>query len=736
MSFPFFRQYDTMDCGPTCLRIISKYYGKDYSMQFLRQKCNIGRTGVSMLSLSKAAESIGFRTIGAKLTEDQLIQELPLPCIVLFDQGHFVVVYKTTRNKVWVADPDRGPVTCDINEFIRHWSLDGRYQRGISEGVALILEPTEQFYQLESVPAHDSGIIDLLNFFRNYKKTLSQLLVALVMASLLQLAFPFLTQSIVDIGITNRDLHFISIILIAQLFLFAGQFGSQFFRNWLLLYMSTKINVSILSNFVIKLMRVPISFFDIKLAGDIIQRMNDHQRIEAFLTGPTLNTLFSFFSFIVFGIAIYIYNWVAFLIYIGFSAAYILYIVLFLKKRSSFEKKAMELGSAIQGKMLQIIYGIQDIRLNNAETLKRWEWEKLQAKLFRINIQKLRIEQIQEIGGFCLNQFKNIFIIFYMARLVITNQLTLGEMLACQYILGQLNAPLEDLIRFLLVAQDARLALNRIREIDGIRDEEPMNMNTTDGTYLALPGPGKNIIFQNASFGYPGVNYLVLRNLNLEIPYGKVTAIVGSSGSGKTTVMKLLLKIYQPSTGDILIGRDSLSKISPSLWRDRVGSVMQDGYIFSDTIENNIAIGNSKIPMTREKLWRAVCISNLQELIESLPHGLKTRIGSEGLGLSQGQKQRILIARAVYKDPEIIILDEATNALDANNERNIIHSFNQFFEGKTAIIIAHRLSTIKNADQIIVLDKGAVVEIGRHQDLIKLKGYYYTLVKNQIELNN
>jgi ATP-binding cassette subfamily B protein len=687
-----------------------------------------------MLSLSKAAESIGFRTIGAKLTEDQLVQELPVPCIVLFDQGHFVVVYKTTRNKVWVADPDRGLVTRNMDEFIQHWSLNGRDQKGISEGVALLLEPTEQFYQLESMPTHDSGIIDLLNFFRNYRKTLLQLLVALIMASLLQLVFPFLTQSIVDIGITNRDLHFISIILIAQLFLFAGQAGSQFFRNWLLLYMSTKINVSILSNFVIKLMRVPVSFFDIKLAGDIIQRMNDHQRIEMFLTGPTLNTLFSFFSFIVFGIAIYIYNWVAFLIYIGFSTAYVLYIVLFLRKRSSFEEKAMELGSTIQGKMLQIIYGIQDIRLNNAETLKRWEWEKLQAKLFRINIQKLKIEQIQEIGGFFLNQFKNIFIIFYTARLVITNQLTLGEMLACQYILGQLNAPLEDLIRFLLVAQDARLALNRIREIDGIKDEEPIN--TADGSYLSLPGPGKNIIFQNASFGYPGVNYLALQNINLEIPYGKVTAIVGSSGSGKTTIMKLLLKIYQPSTGDILIGNDSISKISPSLWRDRVGTVMQDGYIFSDTIENNIAIGNSKIPITQERLWKAVCVSNLRELVESLPHGLSTRIGSEGLGLSQGQKQRILIARAVYKDPEIIILDEATNALDANNERDIIQSFNQFFAGRTAIIVAHRLSTIKNADQILVLDKGSVVEIGKHPDLIKLRGYYYTLVKNQIELDN
>ncbi|HEV2483309.1 MAG TPA: peptidase domain-containing ABC transporter [Puia sp.] len=734
MAFPYFRQYDTMDCGPTCVRIIAKYYGKDYGLQSLREKCNIGRTGVSMFGISKAAESIGFKTVGAKVTREQLAGEVQLPCIAHWNQNHFVVVYKATRKKVSVSNPDKGLITYEMNEFLRHWSVNGQESKGEPEGVVLILEPTERFYELESVRAYNGGILDLLKYFRGYKATLIQLFIALLMGSLLQLVFPFLTQSIVDVGVANRDLNFISVILGAQLFLFVGQFISEFFRNWLLLYMSTKINVSILSEFVLKLMRVPLSFFDIKLAGDIIQRMNDHKRIETFLTGSTLNTVFSLFNLLIFGVAIFVYNHTIFLIYILFSLLYVLYIVFFLKKRSSIEGKSMELASTIQGNTLQIIYGIQDIRLNNAETIKRWEWEELQAGLFRINIKKLKIEQAQEIGAFFLNQFKNIFIIFYTARLVITNQLTLGEMLACQFIIGQLNGPLEQLIRFMLVAQDARLALNRIKEINSIRDEEPME--TSSPACVCLPAPGKNIVFRNTSFGYPGVNYMVLKDVDLEIPYGKITAIVGASGSGKTTIMKLLLKIYQPTEGDIRIGEENFSMISPSLWRDRIGTVMQDGYIFSDTIERNIAIGDSKTSIDRERLQHAVRIANLQDLIENLPNGFETKIGSEGLGLSQGQKQRILIARAIYKEPEIIMLDEATNALDANNEREIINSFNEFFKGRTVIIVAHRLSTVKNADQIVVLDKGRIVETGRHPDLITLKGYYYRLVKNQIELDN
>lgn len=721
-----------MDCGPTCVRMIAKYYGKDYSLQFLREKCNIGKLGVSMLGISKAAETIGFKTLGAKVTIDQLQEEMPLPCIVHWDQNHFVVVYKANKDKIHAANPDTGLLTYKTEEFLKHWAVKGKDKTANPEGVALLLEPMEAFYQTESVKSSKNGLFELLKYFRNYKQTVLQLLFALIISSLLQLMFPFLTQSIVDVGVNNKDIHFIYVVLIAQVILFAGQFLSNFFRNWLLLYMSTKINVSILSDFVVKLMKVPISFFDIKLAGDIIQRMNDHRRIESFLTGSTLNTIFSFFSLLVFGITIYFYNKVIFLIYMFFSVLYILYIVFFLGRRKSVEGKSMEISSAIQGNTLQMIYGIQDIRLNSAEMLKRWEWEELQANLFKINIQKLKIEQIQEIGAFFLNQCKNVLITFYTAYLVITNKLTLGEMLACQFIIGQLNGPLEQLIHFMLSAQDARLALGRIKEINEIEDEEPMGKYSSDYPDSRLD---KSILIENMSFKYPGIYKPVLNNLNLEIPTGKITAIVGASGSGKTTLMKLLLKIYGPTEGKIMIGNVDFNVISPSFWREKIGTVMQDGFIFSDSIEKNIALGDNKNQIDKDKLFNAIKIANLSELIQNLPNGLETKVGTEGLGLSQGQKQRILIARAIYKNPEIIMLDEATNALDANNEREIVNSFNDFFKGKTVIIIAHRLSTVKNADQIVVLDKGIIAEIGSHTQLIKMKGYYYTLVKNQLELD-
>jgi ATP-binding cassette subfamily B protein len=722
-----------MDCGPSCIRMIAKFYGKEYSLQFLREKSNIGKTGVSMLGISKACEAIGFRTLGAKVTVQQLKEEVALPFIAHWNQNHFVVVYKIEKNKIYVSNPDSGQVTYKIKEFLEHWSVNDSQDEIDAEGVVLILEPTEKFYQLASVESPKSGLYELIKYFRNYKKTIIQLLIGLIMGSLLQLVFPYLTQSIVDVGVSNKDLHFIYIILIAQLVLFAGQFGANFFRNWLLLYMSSKINVSILSDFVTKLMTVPISFFDVKLAGDIIQRMNDHKKIESFLTGSTLNTVFSIFNLIVFGVALLTYNNIVFLVYLFFSILYVLYILFFLDQRKSVEGKNMEISSVIQGNSLQLIYGIQDIRLNGAETVKRWEWEALQASLFKINIQRLKIEQIQEVGAFFLNQFKNILITFYTAKSVIDGQLTLGEMLAIQYIIGQLNSPLEQLIQFMLVAQDARLALNRIKEIEGIADEEP-------GLQVGLQHPPQDwnhdLYFKDMCFTYPGMNYPVLKNIDLHIPSGKITAIVGSSGSGKTTLIKLLLKIYKPSSGKITLGTTDFENISPSLWRERIGTVMQDGYIFSDTIEKNIAIGDNESAIQGEILAQALSTANLTELIEMLPNGLKTKIGSEGLGLSQGQKQRILIARAVYKNPKVIMLDEATNALDANNEKQIVNSFNDYFKGRTVIIVAHRLSTVKNADQIIVLDKGGIAEVGTHAELVKRKGFYYTLVKNQIELDD
>lgn len=733
-QFPFFKQYDVMDCGPTCIRIIAKYYGKNYGLQFLREKCNIGKLGVSMFGISKAAELIGFKATGVRINYLQLKSDINLPCIAHWDQNHFVVIYKITKNKVYISNPDKGLMSYTISEFKKHWFIDteSNNNQNLGEGVILILEPTEKFYEMKSVKAPNDSIRELFKYFNSYKTNLTQILIALIVGSIFQLIFPFLTQSIVDIGVLNKDIDFIYLVLVAQLILFTGQFASDFFRNWLLLYMSTKINFSILSDFVTKLMRVPISFFDVKLTGDIIQRMNDHKKIETFLTGSTLNTVFSLLNILIFGIAIFIYSRLICLIYAVFSLVYITYVVLFLKKRKSVEGQSMEISSTIQGNSLQLIYGIQDIRLNNAETSKGIEWGKLQGDLFKINIRKLKIEQWQAIGAFFINQSKNIFITFYTAKMVITNQMTIGEMLACQFIIGQLNAPLEQLIHFMLVAQDARLALSRIKEINQIEDEEPLGKFSKEKENSSFNG--KNIIIKNLCFSYPGINQNVLTNINVVILAGKVTAIVGNSGSGKTTFVKLLLKIYNPSSGNIMVGDIPFSELSPTLWRSRIGTVMQDGFIFSDSIEKNIAIGDNLNSIDESRLKQAIKIANLTDILHVLPNGLKTKIGSEGMGLSQGQKQRILIARAVYKNPDVLFLDEATNALDANNESRIITEFHQFFKKKTVIIVAHRLSTVKDADQILVLNKGEIVEIGNHLELIQKKGYYYKLVKNQISL--
>lgn len=733
MSFPFYKQLDAMDCGPSCLRMIAQHYGKRFSLQTLRNKSHITREGVSMLGISDAAESLGFRTMGVRLSLKQLAEEAPLPCIVHWNQNHFVVLYKITRHKrkgytFHVADPARGLIKFTEEEFLKGWGTTR--QNGELQGLCLLVEPTPKFYEVEEEGRPSTGFRYLFGYLKPYRKLMVQLFIGLFIGSILQLIFPFLTQSIVDKGISNRDLAFVTLVIVAQLVLIVGRTAVEFIRSWVLLHLSTRINISLISDFLAKMMRLPVAFFDSKMIGDLIQRIDDHARIENFLTTSTLNILFSLVSMVVLSIVLAIYSIKIFLIFLIGSALYVIWVLLFMKRRRQLDNRRFAQLSDNQSNVIQLITGMQEIKLNNSEKQKRWEWESIQAKLFRVNIDSLSLSQYQRAGGVFVNEVKNIIITYIAARSVIQGSMTLGMMLAVQYIIGQLNSPIQQLLSFLHTAQDAQISLERLGEIHQMKDEE----TARDAKIQHLPEV-RDLHLRNLAFQYEGPHSpFVLKDIDLTIPHKKVTAVVGTSGSGKTTMLKLLLNFYDPVSGEIRLGDMSLSHISNRLWRDKCGVVMQDGFIFSDTIARNIAVVDEVV--NKERLLHAVKVANIRTFIDGLPLGYNTRIGQNGVGLSQGQKQRILIARAVYKDPEFLFFDEATNALDANNERTIMENLNTFFEGRTVIVVAHRLSTVKNADQIVVLEQGELVEKGTHAELTRKQGAYYQLVKNQLELGN
>ncbi len=727
MNFPFYKQPDYMDCGPTCLRMVAKYYGKAISLQELRELAQTTREGSSILGISNAAEKIGFWTLGVKVTFEQMVEDATFPCIAYWNQQHFVVVYKIKHDTVFVADPSHGLLKYTKAEFLKSWAGDG------PKGILLLLEPSPEFDEEESVSdkvvTKPKGFSFLFKYLFRYKKLLVQLVISLLAGSLLQLIFPFLTQSIVDIGVQNNDIKFIYLILFAQLMLFFGRTTIEIIRSWILMHISSRINISLVSDFFVKLMKLPISFFDTKMTGDIMQRIDDHQRIESFLTSSTLNILFSFVNLMVFSCVLAYYNVTIFAVFAMGSALYFVWILFFLKRRADLDFKRFTQNSQNQSKVMELITGMQEIKLHNAERQKRWQWENIQVRLFKINLKGLALEQTQNEGSNLINELKNIFITFLAAKLVIDGQITLGMMLSISYIIGQLNSPIMQLVSFTQHLQDAKLSLERLSEIHNKQNEESTSNEITD------VDPDASIVFKDVSFQYVGMHRdMILKNLDLTIPANKVTAIVGTSGSGKTTLMKLALKFYEPNTGEIHLAHQDLNTISPTAWRNQCGVVMQEGFIFSDTIAGNIAVGEDDID--KQKLLHAVKIANIKEHIESLPLRYNTKIGMEGIGLSTGQKQRILIARAVYKNPDYLFFDEATSALDANNERVIMNNLNQFFKGKTVLVIAHRLSTVKNADQIIVLDQGKIVEMGHHTELAAFKGAYYELVKNQLELGS
>ncbi|MFW0716052.1 peptidase domain-containing ABC transporter [Pedobacter sp. N23S346] len=728
-KFPFYKQPDAKDCGPTCLRIIAKHYHKNISLQQVRTLSETTREGSGLHGLSNAAETLGFRTLGVKINFNTLVTDAPMPCMVHWNKNHYVVVYKIDKaNKVYVSDPSYGLITYTKEEFIKHWIGENAHDN-TEEGIALILETSPSFYKNDfDEEEKKTSFSFLFKYLLKYKSLVIQLAVGLLAGSLLSLIFPFLTQSIVDVGIQNQDINFIYLVLLAQVMLFLGKMGIDIIRSWILLHLSTRINISIISDFFIKLMKLPISFFDTRMTGDIMQRINDHHRIEQLLTNSSLNTLFSLVNLFIFSIVLLLYDYRLFVVYLFGAILYVAWISFFLKKRKELDYKMFSQIAQEQSTVIELINGMQEIKMHNAEKQKRWGWEFLQVKLFKIRIKSLSLEQWQSVGGGFINQIKDILVSFLAAKLVLEGNLTLGMMLSVQYIIGQLNSPLLQLIDFIKQTQDAKISLERLGEIHDKDDEEGKEKQ------YDFEIPPKAIELNNVSFRYTGSDSFVFQGLNLTIPYQKTTAIVGASGSGKTTLLKLLTKFYEPDKGEIKIGNTDMKNISPRYWRSHCGVVMQESYVFNDTIANNIAVGDDTID--KQKLRKAIEIANIQDFIETLPLSYNTKIGNEGVGVSGGQKQRLFIARAVYKSPDYIFFDEATSALDANNEKIIIENLSRFFEGKTAIVIAHRLSTVKHADKIIVLDKGMVVEEGSHNDLVHKKGEYYRLIKNQLELGN
>jgi len=729
--FPIYKQYDAMDCGPTCLQMIASYYSKDYSLEDLRESSNITREGVSLRGIGEAAEKIGFRTIGVLMPYDNLVLDAPLPCIIHWKQDHYVVLYRIKKRKkysiFYIADPSCGKIKYNEKEFKQGWLSSSK--NGKPAGIAMLLDPTPSFYSKEGQHKNPKkNILAMFSYIKPYKKFVIQLFTGLLFGSFLQLLLPFLAQAVVDFGISAHNLQFIYIILIAQLVITFSSSSIEFIRGWILLHLGTRINISLISDFLTKLMRLPISYFDTRKTGDIIQRVIDHSRIERFLTNSSLSIVFSFFNVIIFGIVILIYNWIVFLIFFAGSIIYVLWVWLFMKKRAEIDNKNFAQQSENQSTMIELITGMQEIKLNTCEQQKKWKWEHIQAKIYKIGIKSLALSQSQDSGGILINQVKNIVITAFVATLVVKGELTLGMMISIQYIIGQLNSPVEQIISFLRQIQDAKLSFNRLQEIQEKENEIPANR-----ILISKIDSGFSLQMQNVTFSYDPLSLTpTLDNINLLIPNGKKTAIVGMSGSGKTTLIKLLLGFYLPSKGKILLGNSNFLDYNIREWRKKCGVVMQDGFIFSDTIANNIAPGEIEINMP--KLINAVEMARIREFIEHLPLGYNTKIGREGHGLSQGQKQRILIARAVYKDPEFLFLDEATNSLDANNEKDILENLNSFFKGRTSVLVAHRLSTVKDADQIIVVDNGKIVEIGDHAGLISMQGIYYRLVKNQLNI--
>ncbi len=726
-KFPFYRQLDYRDCGPTCLRMIAKSYGKTLSREYLRDKAGITRLGVTMAGIADAAEVIEMRTLGMRVALESLVSEAPTPFIVPWRQKHFVVVYKTTKHRIYVADPAQGLLDYSHQDFLEAWT-----NTSDKTGFVLLLEPNPNFHQLNEDKTTNKGFGFLWPYLRPYKKLINQLLIGLLVGTFIQFTMPFLMQSVVDIGVNNQDIPFIYLILIAQLVLFVSQTLVSIFREWLLLHVSGRFNIKMVSDFLFKMLKLPVNFFDTRNTGEHLQRIQDHARVQNFVSSSSFNMLYSIILFIVFNFVLAYYNLTIFFVFLAGAICYVGWTLFFLKKRAELDFKRFDEQSQSQSSLVQIINGVREIKINNSQRKNRWKWEQVQISLFKTSMSSLKLAQYQSIGSNFINELKNIIITFLSATAVVNGDITLGMMLSIQYIVGQLNLPLSNFIGFIQLWQDAKISLERLWQVHSKEDEDDIKLDKVK----ELP-ECKTINIRNLSFQYGSKSsQMVLKGLNFEIKEGKTTAIVGASGSGKTTLIKLLLKFYEPTSGNINVGAIDLNSINNDFWRMSCGAVLQETFIFNDTIAGNISESEQNEVIDREKLNNAAYVSNIEEFIDRLPNRLNTELGSSGIRLSGGQEQRLMIARAVYKNPEFIFFDEATSSLDANNEKVIMEKLNSFLKNKTAVIVAHRLSTVKNADTIIVLENGEIVEQGNHIELTALRGKYYELVKNQLELGS
>lgn len=723
--FPFYKQLDANDCGASCLRMIARYHGRYYSLDNLREMTYIGKQGVSLLGISDAAERIGFQTLAAKTSFERLRKDVPLPCIAHWNQQHFIVIHKVSDKFVWIADPAAGKFKLSREQFLSGWASD--VANGEPTGILLLLETTPEFHRYDDEKVEKGGLGYVWSYFRKYSAFLTQIAAGLLIGTLLQIAFPFVLKEVVDAGIQTEDTNFIYAAILGLFVLFLSQLFVDYVRGWILLHVGARVNINLISDFLIKLTNLPLRYFDTKMSGDLLQRIFDHERLQRFLSSTSLFSIFSFFTFIAFFIVLAAWNTTVFMLFLGGTLLNVVWFYIFTTYRRDLDYARFDQATENQNQLMELISGMPDIKLHNAEKQRRWSWERMQAKLFRTGLDTMRVDQIQKTGAQLINESKNLIIIFFVALQVVEGRMTLGMLVAVQYIIGQLNGPLNQFVDFIRSFQEARISLERMNEIhkkdNEERPEEKINF---------LPDWG-DLVLDKVSFQYSGPHSpVVLKNIRLRIPKGKTTAIVGASGSGKTTLLKLLLNYYEPTEGAVRVGDVNISNIQNRLWRQKCGAVMQDGFIFNDTIARNIALGDDVIDKVR--LLHAVKAANIQTHIEALPLGYNTRIGRDGQGFSLGQLQRILIARAVYKAPDYLFFDEATSALDAYNEMVIMENLQEFFKEKTMVIVAHRLSTVMNADYIIVLDSGEVVEQGTHGALTYKRGAYYHLVKNQLEL--
>ena len=730
--FPHFRQNNVIDCGPTCLRMVAKFYGVDYSAEMLRRHCHVSRRGVNLLGISEGAEYVGLDTVGVKMTFRQLAEEGVFPCILHWNQNHFVVCYGMEKTKVegyriHISDPATQRLAYTREEFEKCWI--GNQTGGTGYGVALMLEPGDRWGTVEDEYRKNSrSMLSFARYFTPYRSMIGQLLLAMLVGSLIQMVLPFLSQAMVDQGINGRDLNVITLILFAQLGFFVATLSIDYIRSWIMLHMHSRIDIQLIADFLIKLTAMPLQFFDSRMTGDILQRIGDHGRIKNFLLGNSMRIVFSTVNFIVYLAILAYYNTLVLTIFVVGNTLYVIWISFFMRYRRELDIKRFNQSAREQSKMIQLVQGMQDIKLNNCERQKRWEWERIQVKLFEIGLKGLRIGQVQQSGSVFFTQTTHILIYYIAAKAVVEGSMTLGMMMSLTYIIGQVSAPIGEFIGFAQSFQDAKISLERLNEIHSQEDEE----TGIDKKLAALPA-GRDIEIEGLFFSYTGSEQeLALKDISLTIPAHKVTAIVGESGCGKTTLIKLLQGFYEPTRGCIRVGGVALPGINPHTWRAATGSVMQDSFIFSDTIAGNIAVNADEAD--EGKMRDAARIARIDGFVDSLPMGYDTVIGMEGKGVSQGQRQRILIARAVYKNPEYIFLDEATNSLDATNEAGIMDNLRHFYEGRTVVVSAHRLSTVKDADQIIVMDKGRIVERGTHRSLLEQRGRYYELVKNQMSV--